>query len=347
MVEAEWTFGIKLHKSQASHAIKILKSSNLLSADHKIAQQENYVLIPIKAKPVKNLPEFDYEIIQHEFETTSKTPSSMQEAIIKLDPDIDIDILPTSFEQVGDIAIIDLKEEMEDYKELVGEAILLFNPSISTVYNKANKVQGQFRLRELELIGGIEKTKTVHKEYGLKIHTDIKKVYFSSRLSTEHHRVASQVRENELVLDLFGSVAPFGLHITHNKNSKVITVDINPKTQELIQQSIEDNKLIGEIEIIVTDSMRILRQYRKENVEFDRIIMNHPSGADKFLFPASKILKSSGKIYYYTFAPIDPLETYITNHIRQLVPELIIENINIVRQYSPSEYHVCVELIKI
>lgn len=340
--------GIKVYKSDASTMIGVLRQQGLIHPNLLIRQEEDFVIIPILDEPE---PNFNQTVISHElvstwFDIDNRPPNSLKEALKELEPNLPEEMIPTSFDQIGDIAIIDLKEPMLPYKLSVGRAIMIANPSIVGVYRKSSKVRGEYRLRGLEYLAGEKNTRTIHREYGLEIHVDVEKAYFSPRLATEHNRIAQKVKTGDRVLDLFGGLAPFGLHITKNVVATVISVDINPEIPDLIRTTIKSNpSLVGTIEIRLGDAKQIAVDLFTQNEEFDHIIMNHPSRAVDYLSSAEKLLRPMGRIFLYVFAPMDDLEKYC----RQIVSDnsnLRIADIHIVRQSSPSEYHVCIELIK-
>ena len=50
---------------------------------------------------------------------------------------------------------MNLKENVREYKHLIGEVILEKNKQLKTVCNKINKLENEFRTPELEIIAGI------------------------------------------------------------------------------------------------------------------------------------------------------------------------------------------------
>uniref|UniRef100_A0A1I8FPM8 tRNA wybutosine-synthesizing protein 2 homolog n=1 Tax=Macrostomum lignano TaxID=282301 RepID=A0A1I8FPM8_9PLAT len=84
-------------------------------------------------------------------------------------------------------------------------------PNIRTVVNKRSQINNEYRNFELELLAGEPNYVTLHKEYGLEFELDFSKVYWNSRLSTEHHRVVEKLRPGDLVFDLCAGVGPFAV----------------------------------------------------------------------------------------------------------------------------------------
>lgn len=64
--------------------------------------------------------------------------------------------IPSSFEQVGHIAHLNLREEVLEYKYLIGNVILDKNVNIRTVVNKVGSIETEYRTFPMEVIAGKE-----------------------------------------------------------------------------------------------------------------------------------------------------------------------------------------------
>ncbi|MHA2249291.1 MAG: class I SAM-dependent methyltransferase [Candidatus Kariarchaeaceae archaeon] len=341
--------GIEVHRSNASKMIELLKNDDSINDQLKIIRKDEFVIIPIKKNfnQTRISTEIQFKLVHSEFPEKNLKPRSIQEYLRKILPANIHSDLPSAFEQIGDIAVIDIKDEMIPFTGAIADAILLVHSSVKRVYRKSSKVDGVLRLRGLILIGGKENTTTIHIEYNLKICVDISKVYFSPRLSTEHRRIAEMVQEDEAVLDMFGGAAPFALHIAQLKKCNITSIDINPHAEELIKKSIKLNHhLKGNIAIMTGDVEKIGLEMKSQNKLFDRIIMNHPSKAVEYLPIADNLVKTGGFIYLYIFAPFDTLESSCIEAVNAFLPNADITDIHQVRQSSPSEWHVCITIRK-
>src|SRR5260370_16883492 len=87
--------------------------------------------------------------------------------------------------------------------------------NVKTVYSKAGPITDNQRLRPLHHVLGAVRTETIHKELGCRFKIDISKAFFSPRLSSEHKRVAEQVRPGECWVDMFAVVGPFPILIAN------------------------------------------------------------------------------------------------------------------------------------
>ncbi len=74
-----------------------------------------------------------------------------------------IGLLPSGFQRIGDIIILNLKPELKPFEKGIGEATLKIFPKIKTVCAKSGGVKGELRLPQIRRIAG-NGTKTTHTE---------------------------------------------------------------------------------------------------------------------------------------------------------------------------------------
>jgi tRNA (guanine37-N1)-methyltransferase len=172
---------------------------------------------------------------------------------------------------------------------------------VRTVLAKVGAVAGTYRLRELELIAGEQKTVTVHKEHGCQYQVDVATAYFSPRLSHEHNRVASLVQKSETVVDLFAGVGPFSVLIARkNPEVRIYAIDINPKAVEFLKKNIRLNRVDNRVIPIQGNATQVVEDQLLDIA--DRLVMNLPEKAIEFVDVACKAVKPSGGIiHYYAF----------------------------------------------
>jgi tRNA (guanine37-N1)-methyltransferase len=313
---------IRVEKTYGEKAIAIAKRLGLLNRDMRVQRLQDFLYIPLIREPQKidfreleaNLPLFT--VLKREFFELVKSPPKLVDFLSdKLPPHLLLS-LPHAIDFVGDIAVVEVPHELEDYKVIVGEAILATHKRLSTVLAKSSAVGGEYRLREFETIAGVGKTKTVHREHGCVFHVDLAKAYFSPRLSYEHNRVASLVEEDETVLDMFAGVGPFPILIAKkHKNVHVYAIDKNPKAIQLLKKNIVANRVEAKITPILGEAKQIVAERLMDLA--DRIIMNLPEKAIEYTDAACEALKPEGGIIHYyefTSAP-EPLETAKTRLI--------------------------------
>uniref|UniRef100_A0A1I8IE03 tRNA wybutosine-synthesizing protein 2 homolog n=1 Tax=Macrostomum lignano TaxID=282301 RepID=A0A1I8IE03_9PLAT len=164
----------------------------------------------------------------------------------------------SSFSVVGHIAHFNLKEEVLPYGQLIGQVVISKLPNIRTVVNKRSQINNEYRNFELELLAGEPNYVTLHKEYGLEFELDFSKVYWNSRLSTEHHRVVEKLRPGDLVFDLCAGVGPFAVPAL-KLGATVFANDLNPTAHSYLEANLRRNlrksQLISQPELVKAFNM--------------------------------------------------------------------------------------------
>ena len=134
-------------------------------------------------------------------------------------------------ELVGGIAI------MQENDPAGAALILASRPSLHTVLFPTSEVSGKYRIREYSVLAGTPTTRTEVVEHGHRFVVDLPGAYFSARLSTERQRIFEQMREQELVLDMFAGVGPFAIALAP-RASLVVAADLNPQAVLLMIENI-------------------------------------------------------------------------------------------------------------
>ncbi len=262
-----------------------------------------------------------------------KEKATTYKQLLSLPPEV-VDRLPSSFDIIGDIAVIRIPGEAQQYAGEIGKALLRFSPHIKSVYMDLG-VAGDYRIRKLVHLAGEKRTRTIHVEYGVKIVVDLARAYFSPRLATEHWRVATLVEEGERVLDMFTGVGPFALVIgKHRKPEVVYAVDINPQAIDLLRESISLNR-IANVEPHVGDARKV-----SPGLGVDRVIMNLPHGAEEFFPAAVSALRGTGTVHLYTIIPEGTLEkkkSHLEEKYEKYGARVVFSRV--VRPYAPHEVH--------
>jgi len=307
---------LRVPKALGEKAISIVRRLNLFNRELRVQQAEGYLCIPLITEPLpldiqelkRTLPEL--EISVHRFSERTKRRLKLVNVLEdKLPPHL-LASLPRAIDFVGDIAIIEIPPELEGHKKTIGEAVLKTHKQMSTVLAKSSAIEGVYRLREFDVIAGVEKTETIHREHGCVYHVDLAKAYFSPRLSYEHDRVASQVREGETVIDMFAGVGPFSILIAKKReNVRVYALDVNPDAVDFLRRNVALNRVEKRVMPILGDARQVVRE-RLVGVA-DRVIMNLPEKAIEYVDVACEAVKPEGGImHYYGFTNAsNPLET--------------------------------------
>ncbi|KAF4547623.1 tRNA (guanine(37)-N1)-methyltransferase-like protein [Elsinoe fawcettii] len=152
--------------------------------------------------------------------------------------------IPSGFQIVGHIAHLNLRDQWLPCKNLIGELILDKNPGIRTVINKIDDVgeENEYRTFKYELLAGEHDMNAEMKEQACIFRFDYSKVYWNSRLNTEHERLVSLFKEGEAVCDVMAGIGPFALPAGKRK---VFTWanDLNPESYKHLKAGIGLNKV--------------------------------------------------------------------------------------------------------
>lgn len=352
MMSSERPF-IKVETGLGEETKKTLTAVGLFDREYKIVKDNSSLCIPLRQEIAwKDLQDIlgndDFEIGRMIFSLVYESPRTLNDAMSSLLTPEELDLLPRAYDLVGDIAVLEIPDALSKHAHQIGDAFLSIHRNFTTVLAKKGAISGETRVREYNVLAGQNKTHTVHMEYGCRIAVDLAAAYFSPRLLEEHNRIAGQVSDDEVVLDMFTGIGPFALHIARKCHARVIAVDINEKGIDLLQKSITMNRLIGTIEPIVADIRTYIRENAHRNI--DRVIMNHPSAAFEFVPAACYALKENGMMHYYDFISGDTPETELIDKITKLVKVTGREIVEIsktrrVRDSAPHEFQMVVDLI--
>ena len=224
------------------------------------------------------------------------TKRTLKEALKdKLTP-AEIAILKRAYDVIGDIAIIEIPEELEPKEKLIGETLLELQKNIKVVAKKSGIHEGEFRTQGLKVIAGEDRLETLYKENGCLLYLNPETCYFSPRSSTERKRIAELVRPGESILVMFSGISPFPIVIAKNSRPKEIYgIEKNPDAHAYAEKNVQKNKLKNVNLILgdVTDAM--------PDKVFDRVIMPLPKTGEEFLDIALDHLKRGGVLHFYDF----------------------------------------------
>ncbi|MBO4568758.1 MAG: 50S ribosomal protein L11 methyltransferase, partial [Candidatus Methanomethylophilaceae archaeon] len=205
-------------------------------------------------------------------------------------------------------------------------------------------VKGDFRIRDLERLAGTGGSETVHKEFGVRIFTDPSKVYFNPRLSSERSRIASSVADGETVIDMFGGVAPFGTVICRlAKPEAVYSIDLNPEAERFARMNAEKNRA-NRLHPMTGDSSVLVYSLPMA----DRIIMNLPQIAERFLPHALARLRPGGTIHMYKIIERSEFDGFVEGMVSDMAAlgHRISVSSSELKSYSPTMGVFSLDIVK-
>ncbi len=254
------------------------------------------------------------------------------------------DLVPSSFDVIGDIAIfVEFPDELKKKQKIVGEALLELNKNLGVVCKKVGKYTGKYRTAKLEIIAGDKRKETLHIENGCKFMLDVEKVYFSPRSGNERQRISNLVKPKENVLVMFAGCGPFTVQIA-KRADKVTAIEANPVAHKYALKNLELNKL-RDVTVIKGDVKKIIPKLKEK---FDRIVMPLPKDAEKFLEDALKVSKKGSRIHLYQFGKDEDIPT-ITKNIEEIFEsnKRSCKVMNVVKagEYAPHVHRLCFDIL--
>ncbi|KAF6004505.1 tRNA(m(1)G37)methyltransferase [Cyanidiococcus yangmingshanensis] len=238
--------------------------------------------------------QLDYDYFGHSYILRQLLPSSVP--------------APKSFETIGHVLHLNLRDVHRPYRQLIGEVLREKIPGVELVVNKAANVGGTFRTFAIEVLAAVPnyRTQVSLRENGCLFHLDISRVYWNSRLETEHRRlidtitarhsdfVAAKVQKHPtapsmpladvVIVDAFAGVGPFSIPLA-KRGFSVYANDLNPDAISYLEQNIAANNLVrARCQTSCMDARAFLEDViQKKHLPVQHIIMNLPADAVSFL----------------------------------------------------------------
>ncbi|MFO7872839.1 MAG: class I SAM-dependent methyltransferase family protein [Candidatus Undinarchaeales archaeon] len=282
-------------------------------------------------------------MVEHKTDKKKNLPGDFTELLEEKLSKKELDILRSSHDVLGNIAVIEIPDELESREKEIGEALLNFYPNVRAVFKKAGPVETEFRVLPLKKIAGIGGTEVEYKESGCRFKFDFSKVFFTQRLGTERLRIAKKVKPNETIVDMFAGVGPFSIIIA-KKNpeiKKIYAIDLNPDAFKYLKENIKLNNVEEKIEAVQGDAVKLSKKHKEKA---DRVIMNLPKTSKNFFPAARRFLQEKGGIlHFYTFAETKgEVKEEIQSSIRSNNYKIL--EIRKVRPYSPGYYNFAADI---
>ena len=329
-------FGVRVPAKDAQKVKRKLKEAGVLISGKKAKKEGDFVIFPA-SDSVEG-----HETVELEFEGFRGHRKFKDVLAEQLTPE-ELALAKRAFDIIGDIAIIEVPDELEAKEEFIAGALMEAHKNIHSVYKKSGDISGEERTRVLKFLAGEENTKTTHAEYGMKLRLDVAKAYFSPRLSAERARILTQVKDGEVVVDMFAGIGPFSILLAKNRDIKAHAIDINEHAFEYLKENIRINKIADRVIPYLGDA----RKLAPKGIA-TRVIMNLPKSSHEFLDAAFDTLKE-GVIHYYAISREEDLYDSKIEFIKKAAEakgrKIEIRNRKIVRPYSPYNYHIVIDIL--
>jgi tRNA (guanine37-N1)-methyltransferase len=129
---------------------------------------------------------------------------------------------------------------------------------VKTVVNKLNSIHNEFRFFDMEVLAGAPEFVTTTSESGCTFTFDFSKVYWNSRLHTEHARVVHQFEPGTVVADAMAGVGPFAVPAA-KRGAYVLANDLNPESTKWMAENEKKNKVSERMRVTNIDAREFIR----------------------------------------------------------------------------------------
>lgn len=206
--------------------------------------------------------------------------------------------LYSSFDIIGDIVIIKIPESLNSKKNMIANTLLNKIKPVNTIFQQISPVNGDFRIRKLEFLAGVEKTVTEYKEHGCVFKVDVSKTYFSPRLSTERLRITKLIEEGEVIVNMFAGIGTYSIILAKKNPSCIVySIDSNPTATELCLTNSKLNKVENRVIPLLGDANQVIQN--KLTGVATRVLMPLPEKAYEFIETAVLSLRNRKGIIHF------------------------------------------------
>ncbi|KAF2860786.1 hypothetical protein K470DRAFT_257571 [Piedraia hortae CBS 480.64] len=188
-------------------------------------------------------------------------------------PEVDQEEIPSGFSQVGHVAHLNIRDQYLPYKHIIAEVLMDKNPAVSTVINKIDDVgeESEYRTFRYEVLAGADDMNVKLSEENCVFEFDYSKVYWNSRLHTEHARMVSFFQEGEAVCDVMAGIGPFAVP-AGKKKVFVWANDLNPDSFKYLKQAIRRNKVTDFVRPFNDDGRNFIKTAAQQLASEERTV---------------------------------------------------------------------------
>lgn len=317
---------VQVVREEGERTRRQLEEAGIRDRDFRIESDDEHVYIPIT-----DASAIDEDVVVVERDLDPRTETVLPEDLLEFTP---------TYERLGDLVL--LQEDDPARARAAADAFMAADLPINGVLNQSSSVAGELRIAEWELLAG-SRTETVHREYGAEFLVDPTKAYFSPRLATERQRVIEQVQPDEHIVDMFAGVGPFAIRAAL-VGADVVAVDLNPDAITYCRENARRNGVYEDITIIEGDIQEVSASYPGWA---DRLYMNLPHSADRFLETAVDLASDRCRLHYYDIQPevdaFSPASRAITEAFEPTYAVKVIDT-TVVKSYAPGVVNVCLDV---
>ncbi len=339
---------LRVPLQEAEHIKNKLLEKELIDTNYRAKKEDGFLYMAIRSKEdVLSDEELKKcEIVDVELSKGSRQIVAIpfKEALREILNEEEFAIAKSAYDHLGEIAIIEVPEELRHKEKEMAEALLHSNPFVKTVLRKDGIHDGVFRAQKMKYLAGKNTKIAEYKENRCTLLVNVEEVYFSARLSTERKRIAEQIRDGEDILVMFSGAAPYPCVFCKTTKAKsIVGVEINPAGHKYGLQNMKKNKC-SNVELYCGDVREVVP---KLNRTFDRIVMPLPKTAEEFLDVALPVANDGAIIHLYAFYHEDDFhlaEEEIAKYCKQAGKKYEIQNVVKAGQHAPRTWRICVDV---
>lgn len=333
--------GVRVARSDAESLRKVITSRRFLDKTHGIIDEDDFVVIPVKSQPDETLlKKHNAELVERPFPERKHREDPI-DAIRKAAciPEELKYLLPSKWELFGDVAVIRLDSELDEYESLIAEAYASAL-NLKAVLRDVGGIKGEYREPVIRTLLGRD-TVATHLENGIRYKFDAAKIMFSSGNIEERLRMADLMCDGETVVDMFAGIGYFSIPLAvYQRPSKVIACELNPVAFRYLSENIALNLVSRIVKPVLGDN----RDLAGEGIA-DRVIMGYVKTTHEHLPAAVRLLRSGGVIHYHETCPNELLPNRPVQRILENVEGGRMEIIRMkeIKSYAPGVTHVVVD----
>ena len=246
--------------------------------------------------------------------------------------------VPRHYERIGDVVLLRLPPELGDRRREIAAAFADVLAAKAVLVDRG--VRGPWREPVVELAFGGD-TETVHVEDGVRFKLDVARVMFSSGNVAERTGIAAEIREGDVVVDLFAGIGYFALPIAVRvPRATVHACEVNWVAFEYLLDNVRLNRA-GNVVTRLGDC----REVAPRGVA-DWVLMGH-FDAPRYLDVAFACLREAGTLVVHSLHAKEDVPGAPLAQVREAATDVgvVVEDARarVVKSYAPGIVHAVVE----
>jgi len=259
-------------------------------------------------------------------------------------------LLPSGYQALAQIAVLNLKPELVPKAKEIGAVFLELFPRFKTVCVRTGEITGTFREPQLKVVAGDENTEVVVVENGVKYCFDCSRLMFAKGNVSERARLASLVRDGEVVVDMFAGLGYFTLPIAVlAKPKRVYSIELNPVAFEYLNKNLRLNGVEEKVVAVNGDCGVEAKRLAEEGVRADRVVMGYLPAPKAQLPAALAVLEEGGWLHYEGVVSSESDGSDLFEDVREAAAAVgrnaVLKHVQRVKSFGPKKEHVVLDCI--